>query len=152
MLLQAFDGAIVAITHNKAFADSLRATHVLRVQVCNLSKSYLCFYCITAFVPPSCIESLLQLLSFLLAVHWSPGVCDDGNQAYWGQYGIYIMIYIIFIPNIYTLYTYLIHIPYIYVTYLLYMYLIYIILYIYIYIYIYLIYTFYICILYIYLI
>ncbi|KAL0040705.1 hypothetical protein WJX79_002387 [Trebouxia sp. C0005] len=30
--LQAFDGAIVAITHNKAFADSLHATHVLRVQ------------------------------------------------------------------------------------------------------------------------
>ncbi|KAL3130251.1 hypothetical protein ABBQ38_008084, partial [Trebouxia sp. C0009 RCD-2024] len=30
--LQAFDGAIVAITHNKAFADNLRATHVLRVQ------------------------------------------------------------------------------------------------------------------------
>lgn len=37
-LLQAFDGAIVAITHNKAFADNLRATHVLRVQVCNHSK------------------------------------------------------------------------------------------------------------------
>ncbi len=32
-MLQAFDGAIVAITHNKAFADSLHATHVLRVQV-----------------------------------------------------------------------------------------------------------------------
>ena len=32
-MLQAFDGAIVAITHNKAFADSLHATHALRVQV-----------------------------------------------------------------------------------------------------------------------
>lgn len=51
MLLQAFDGAIVAITHNKAFADNLRATHVLRVQVCSLSKLYLFLGCITAFVP-----------------------------------------------------------------------------------------------------
>ena len=50
MLLQAFDGAIVAITHNKAFADNLRATHVLRVQVCSLSKLYLFLDCITAFV------------------------------------------------------------------------------------------------------
>lgn len=38
LLLQAFDGAIVAITHNKAFADNLRATHVLRVQVCSHSN------------------------------------------------------------------------------------------------------------------
>ena len=41
MLLQAFDGAIVAITHNKAFADNLRATHVLRVQVCNHSRCWI---------------------------------------------------------------------------------------------------------------
>ena len=31
--MQAFDGAILAITHNKAFANSLNATHVLQVQV-----------------------------------------------------------------------------------------------------------------------
>ncbi len=32
LALQASDGAILALTHNKAFADSLHATHVLRVR------------------------------------------------------------------------------------------------------------------------
>ena len=32
-LFQDFTGAIVAITHNRAFAESLDATHVLRVRV-----------------------------------------------------------------------------------------------------------------------
>ena len=33
LCIQVFEGAIVAITHNKAFAESLLATHVLRVEV-----------------------------------------------------------------------------------------------------------------------
>lgn len=74
MLLQAFDGAIVAITHNKAFADNLRATHVLRVQVRNVSISYLFLDCITALIPYAQTESLLQILPFTLAGHWQPVV------------------------------------------------------------------------------
>lgn len=30
---QDFSGAIIAITHNRAFAEQLNATHILRVQV-----------------------------------------------------------------------------------------------------------------------
>ena len=33
MLSQDFGGAIIAITHNRAFAERLNATHILRVQV-----------------------------------------------------------------------------------------------------------------------
>lgn len=33
LLLQDFGGAIIAITHNRAFAERLNATHILRVQV-----------------------------------------------------------------------------------------------------------------------
>lgn len=60
MLLQAFDGAIVAITHNKAFADNLRATHVLRVQVCSPLLSFPLWLLLPDMLLLFCLVALTQ--------------------------------------------------------------------------------------------
>lgn len=60
LVLQAFDGAIVAITHNKAFADNLRATHVLRVQVCSQCRSSACIHTVAWDLCINCRMLLLH--------------------------------------------------------------------------------------------